>query len=130
MTGEVRNKRPPKDTKRAQSWWSSFVQVDLTEAQKEMCKHWVAWDNDPDGAVQAVLGDGLKVTVKEDERSGGYLAMIVPATEPHKFAGWILTGRGSTALKAVKQACFRHLVQFEGDWPLITKEFGPDSFDD
>lgn len=56
------------------------------------------------------LTESYRVTLKFDDYSGAYSASLTPLSEQNENWGYILTGRGSTALKALKQVLFKHHV--------------------
>lgn len=109
---------------------SEFVSADLTDAEKALCKVWGEWEVDPDALLESVLGDGLRLTLKDDPATGGFLVFLNPVGDTHPYVGWVLSGRGSTPVKAIKQACFRHLVQLKRKWPLVSKSTARTEFDD
>jgi len=86
-----------------------FVQYELDETQRAACK---GWDLDGDDLwleVLALLDTGYSVSVRYDETSTAYACFVtVRGNDQHSNAGLILTGRGSTPGKAVKQAIFKH----------------------
>jgi len=86
-----------------------FVQYELSEVESIQCK---AWTLDGESAWQALLpllDEGYGFTVKYDGYSQSYACFVqIRGDESHPNSGLILTGRGSTPLKAVKQALFKH----------------------
>jgi hypothetical protein len=83
-----------------------------------------------DSELTRVFEQNYKLTLKFDERSQAYTAWLLPEGEKHKNSGYILSGRGSTPLKAVKQVLFKNAVFFpDGDWSQGGKLTG-DTIDD
>lgn len=126
----ARNRPNPTSTKSRPSWYSKFVPGDLTDDEKKACKVWSAWDDDPDTVITRLIDTHYKVTVKDDSRSKGYVAFITPDGDGHTFAGWMLGGRGSSPLKAIKQACYRHFVSLDEVWPAYSDDDERADFDD
>ena len=72
---------------------------------------------------------GYRIAVRFDEKNDAYASWFNPVGEEHPNAGLTLSGRGSTPLKAVKQALYIHAL-FEGDWASNYKQFKEDDLDD
>lgn len=85
-----------------------FVQYELDEAQKAQCKAWGLSESDCWLAVLPLLDDGYSLTVKFDTYSEAYAAFLqVRGQADHVNSGLVLSGRGSSAYKAVKQLLFK-----------------------
>jgi len=88
---------------------SRFVNYELDLSEQAACKGWSVTADDLWGDVLALLDDGYSITAKFDSYSDAYACFVqVRGQEDHANAGLILTGRGSTPFKAVKQAIFKH----------------------
>lgn len=109
MAKEISN-----DRKQAQ-----FVNFDLDEATKAKFKQWrekqVVHLAD---LVDKLCDSGYGISAKPDSYSGGYASFITPLDPKNPLAGWILSGRGSSASNAMLGALYRHLVIFQGNWPI------------
>lgn len=93
-----------------------FISFPLSGEQKEEIKA-AQWDlEDMDNATIKLNEENYKVSFSYDEYSGAYAVFITPKGDKHHNAGFILTGRGSSPHKALKQAYYVHTVLFEGDW--------------
>jgi len=93
-----------------------FISFPLSEEQKSEIKI-AAWDlEDMDNALITLAEQDYKTTTSYDDYSASYACFVTPKGDKHKNAGFILTGRGSSPHKAVKQAFYVHMVLFEGDW--------------
>lgn len=115
--------------KAAQQFETVFVNYSLSAQEKDQCKLWCPTLDELDTELYAVCRDLFKVTVKYDAYSDGYAAWLVPHNTNTELAGMILSGRGSTPIKAVRQVLFLHNMM-GGDWgsyAVTKKEF---SFDD
>jgi len=86
-----------------------FVQYELNEVESKQCKSWSldaaeTWD-----AMLPLLDEGYAFTVKYEGQNNCYACFVaLRGVENHPNSGLILTGRGSTPSKAVKQALFKH----------------------
>lgn len=124
-----KSKTSPKNTKRP-DYWSTFVPGDMSDAQKADCKVWEMWEIRSDEILTSLCEAGYKISVKLGGRGDGYTCIVAPADPDHQDSGWMLSGRGSTPLKAIKQACYRHFVLYDGVWPKYDVNAGPEQFDD
>jgi len=91
----------------------SWVNYTLSSEQKAELK---AQDFDFDTAAVRLTEENLKITISYDDFNECYSAFLIPKNAEHKNAGCILSGRGSTPIKAVKQAAYIHWRIFDGDW--------------
>lgn len=93
-----------------------FISFPLSQEQKDEIKA-AQWDlEDFDNAAIKLTEENYKVTLTYDEYSSAYAVFITPKGDKHYNAGFILTGRGSSPHKALKQAYYVHTVLFERDW--------------
>lgn len=105
---KVRAQQPPT---------TRFIDVNPDKATKDAIRAWAAWDLDADGVVEQMLDAGHALSVKEDAYNNCWACYVFPGKENRVNEGRTLVGRGSTPLRAVKQACFAHFVLFDGTWP-------------
>lgn len=88
---------------------SRFVNYELDTAEQAQCKGWDLSADDLWQEVQAMVDSGYGFSVKFDTFSEAYACFVRYAGQDgHPNTGFILTGRGSTCGKAVKQAIFKH----------------------
>lgn len=107
-----------------------FISYPLTTEQKLEIKS-VTWDvEDVDNALIHFNEADYKVTLSFDDYSSSYAAFITPKGEKHSNAGYILTGRGSSPHKALKQAYYIHSSVFGGDWSSWTVQRRGEEIDD
>lgn len=91
----------------------SWVNYTLSTDQKAELK---AQTFDFDNALLRLTEEGLKVTIAYDDYNECYSCYLIPKNPDHPNAGCILSGRGSTPIKAVKQAAYIHWNIFDCDW--------------
>lgn len=102
-------KRPSGDSRAERFNDARFVQYELDEAQRKSCKGWSLDGDDLWLEVLALLDSEYTVSVRFEPASTAYACFVtVRGNDQHPNAGLILTGRGSTPAKAVKQAIFKH----------------------
>jgi len=99
-----------------------FVNCELTVEEKAICKGWLTDYGEFDDQLSKLLEGSYRVSIKHDVKFGPYSAFIQPVAQDSVNAGLCLSGRGSTAGKAVKQAMFKHYVVFDEACPRRAKE--------
>jgi hypothetical protein len=81
-------------------------------------------------AVHKLIESGYKTTLKWDDYNDCFGAFVIAEGRNPENTGMVLTGRGSTPLKALKQAMFKHYVVFDGSWGAWAKQRPTTEFDD
>jgi hypothetical protein len=119
-----------REAQRAQVPFKGFVPGDLTDVERKQCKDWPIWGERSDDMLANLLDNGYTLSIKPDTRGGGYMAFITANTAGHAYAGWVLSGRGSTPLKSLKQACFRHYVMLDEVWEVGGADTGEFDYQD
>jgi hypothetical protein len=93
-----------------------FISYPLTKEQTDEIKKAI-WDiEDLDHALITLAEQEYKTTTSYDTYSSSYACFITPRGDKHINAGFILTGRGSSPHKAIRQAFYIHAVLFEYNW--------------
>lgn len=109
-----KNGRPVKNERAAKKDSGvSWVNYTLSADQKAELKSQIF---DFDNALLRLTEEGMKVTIAYDDFNECYSCYLIPKSPDHANAGCILSGRGSTPIKAVKQAAYIHWNIFDGDW--------------
>lgn len=91
----------------------SWVNYNLSDEQKQELKAQVF---DFETALLRLTEEDMKVTISYDDYNECYSCFLIPKKQESINYGAILSGRGSTPIKAVKQACYLHWNIFEGNW--------------
>lgn len=129
MARDPKNKPAPKPTvKRFND--VQFVNWSLSAEEKQECKTWLTTSEDLDNAISSVIEAAYKVTVSWDKYRTCYTASIVPTPDAKSNQGYILTGKGSTALKAAKQALFIHYRIMGEEWAAYSTATNAEELDD
>jgi len=108
---------------------SEFVDLELSKAERAKLKDWCTDMLDLDAILQSVLAEGAKITVREDERNRCWVAFAF-AAEGTPNEGYILTGRGGSVSRALRQLAFKHHEVLDGDWASYHNRPGSDDEDD
>lgn len=108
---------------------SEFINYPLAAEQKREIKAWLPTFEDIDDALLKLTEGGYRITLRWDERSEAFACWVNPSGEDHPNNGLTLSGRGSTPLKAVKQALYIHNL-FDGDWASNYRQFKEEDLDD
>jgi len=93
-----------------------FVSYNLTKDQTKELKAMPYELADIDTTFLRLLQEGYKVTFRWDEYNQCYACWLIPSGDTHDNAGYILAARGSTPIKALKQAGYIHWNVFEQLW--------------
>lgn len=96
---------------------AEFIQYELSAEETRTCKGWEYSESDAFDALLKLQDAKYKVTFRWDEYGQCYGCWLLPDKTDPDNAGLILTGRGTTPFKALKQVCFKHYMVFSGAWP-------------
>lgn len=107
-----------------------FVNYELTVDEKARCKAWLPTLEEFDDALLKIEESGYRVATKYDNWGNCYGAFITAVEATNSNSGLILTGRGSTPCKAIKQAMFKHFVVFDMEWGGWAERSADLDFDD
>lgn len=94
-----------------------FIEVELDETERAACRVWIN-----DGAqllelMQQLADDKYTIKLSYEARNECYAAYISGHWQLNKpDAKWTLSGRGSTAGNAIRQALYKHYEILGGDW--------------
>lgn len=102
----------------------TFVNYDLTKDEQAQCKGWTLTLELLDNLVLGMVEQGYNITLNYDTRNSSYGCFIKCREAGMVNAGLILTGRGSTPLKAFKQAMFKHTAVYDGTWGAYDTQNG------
>lgn len=108
----------------------TFVNWSLDADQKAVCKAWMLSMEEYDDAVSSLIESGYKSTISYDNFRSCYTASIVPTKDAKSNQGYILTGKGSTPLKALKQALFIHFHVMTEEWAAYSTAKAVEELDD
>lgn len=96
-----------------------FINRELTRDEKEDLKAHEFSDSDAWLAMDKYCEE-YKFTLRYDERGACYSCFMQPTGVEHINTGLILTGRGSSLVKALKQTLYKHeRLAFEQDWGTL-----------
>lgn len=107
-----------------------FINWSLSADEKLAVKQWVLSIEEIDDAISKLVEAGYKVTSSWDTYRSCFTASIVPTQDAKINQGFILTGKGSTALKAIKQALYIHHYVMNEDWSSYSTAKGIEEIDD
>lgn len=109
---------------------AEFINVPLSAEQKAELRAWLPDFGEIDDALLKTCESGYKITLRFDDRNECFACWLSPVDPGNANTGLILSGRGSTPLKAVKQALYIHNRLFEGDWAGNYKDYREAELDD
>lgn len=95
-----------------------FINFDFDEATKKQFKVWRDKNRGQlSELVDKLVDSSFGISCKVDSWGGGCAAYIQSSDPKSPVAGWVLSGRASSASNAMLSVMYRHLVVFQGDWP-------------
>lgn len=110
-------KHPDRNQRRAVAD-SEFVNYELDKQQQAEC---AKWREDIQNVVDLwteLIEEGYRVNTKYDNYSSSCAAFIIP-DEGSDNGGYILTGRGGDAYRAVANAIYKHAEVCGGVWSKL-----------
>jgi len=126
-----KDRNPPAKGKPAERFNDAkFINWSLSVEDKAACKGWLLKAQEMDDCLTALVAADFKVTVSWSEFNNCFTASIIPQGANNVNKGYILTGKGSTSLKAIKQALYIHFHIFNQDWAAYSKVAPDEELDD
>lgn len=107
-----------------------FVNWSLSAEEKSACKAWELSLEDYDNALISLIEAGYKITSSYDNFRHCHTCSLVATESAKQNNGYILTGKGSTPLKAIKQALYIHFHIMSEDWAAYSTATPQDIIDD
>ena len=109
---------------------NNFINYSLSNEQKAELKAKPFSPEDFDSLLDQVTDSGYKVSFSYDTFNECYAVFLTPKDEKSINKGLILTARGSTNIKAFKQACYLHFTLFDENWADFYEVKGKEPIDD
>ena len=109
----------PAPTRRSQLPDITFLNVELGEAEKSACNHWINANPPLAEIVDGLLSEGYKLSHSVDMRSGAHMATLTDRREGSQHANHCITLRGRDYLTALYRLCWVHSVHLDGDWESV-----------
>lgn len=109
---------------------ATFINWSLSVEQKQEVKAWSPTSGEVDDLLSEVIQEDCKVTFGYDDFGQSFTCSFVPQAKHKTNYGFILVGRGSTPVKAFKQAFYIHKSVFSGDWSTYSKGSRTEELDD
>lgn len=121
---------PKKGSKSGSFEGAKFINYSLSEEQKRELKEKPYTEGDFAFDLHQVCDSFYKVSFSYDTYNNCMSCFFTPKDEKSPNKGLILTARGSTALKAFKQAMYLHYTLFEENWADFYEASGREEIDD
>lgn len=99
-----------------QDYASQFVNYELTKEEQAACKKWEFGVEDYFNILDKLLDADYKVSFSQDTYNRCFAAFLTPTKDNKINPGMILSGRGSTPMKAFKQLIYKHFHIFDEQW--------------
>ena len=94
----------------------SFVNISLNDKEKAQLKSQPFTLDDLDNAALRLSQEGYKISLSYDSKHNCYSAFLFPTATCQSNKGLMLSGKGSTPVKALKQLFYGHYVQLREEW--------------
>lgn len=107
-----------------------FVNYSLTTEQTKELKATKFGLDECENLLAQLTDSDYKVTLTFDDYNSAFACFIVPKSKDNPNFGYILSGRGSTPIKALKQAGYIHYQLFEGHWLEYAQQVRYEPIDD
>lgn len=120
----------PKKNGNDAGWNKTFVNVNLTNDDRQAIKAWSLTLEDLDNAFLKLVEEGHRVNVSYDSFNQCFSATLNQTDEKHRNAPLLLSGKGSTPLKALKQVMYIHWKLLDGDWVAYSQSHQRAEIDD
>jgi len=114
MKGRSADDYPQRPSRRQQSD-AEFVDLELSKEEKAALRDFCNTAEELDAELEGLLGDGTKITFRYDDRNRCFVAFGFAPSDSDN-GGFILTGRGGSVSRAVRQLVFKHSRILEGQW--------------
>jgi len=107
-----------------------FINWSLTKEEKADLKSRSFSLEECDDALLKACEAGYKVSVQFDDYNECYACFVTQRDKKGANFGYILTGRGSTPVKAIKQALYIGFYLMNGDFAAYSTKVGREEIDD
>lgn len=96
---------------------TQFINYDLSKEDKKAVADYILQDGWIEASLHTMLEAGFRAVLDYDTKQEVFTAMVFPKGEDGPFAGYSISSRGSTAIKALAVVIWKHVVLYNGDWP-------------
>lgn len=119
----MRSKRTPKPAYTAQNGFKGFLNIQLSDEDKSIIKS-AAYDEATYASdLEKWIDNGFKFTFSSDDFNHCFQVIGTRQDKEHVDYGILLTGRGSTPVKALKQWVYvQTRLIAESDWASLLEE--------
>lgn len=108
----------------------TFVNVPLTAEHKASIKDWHIDLSGLDDMLLKLLETDIRVTMSYDSYNQCYSATLAHTDDKHPDFLYLLSGKGSTPLKSVKQVLYIHEILLEHNWAAFSLSRQREEIDD
>jgi len=107
----------------------TFLNLELNTEQKDALRALPLWSDEWDKQLGTMTGAGFAISLKVDGFNHCFAAYAQIRLHSHPCYGFILSGRGSTQTKALRQLLYKHFVVLEENWNAVAGA-APVEYDD
>lgn len=109
---------------------SEFVNYSLTMEETQHVKKTEITVEFFESTVIRLTEEGYAVSFSYDDYNSCYSCLLRPKFTNNPNAGFLLNGRGSTPVRALRQAAYIHYIVFESDWSAHYQQSKRQELDD
>lgn len=102
-------------------WGITWINYDLTSADKEWLSSAELDVELPASLVDDLVMEGYKFSISSDARNNCFVASLTDKFTGGAFENHCLTGRGATPAAARVSLLYRHVVLAQGDWAFFNQ---------
>jgi len=107
-----------------------FVNLEPDKDEQKLIKDWEVDLSSLDDMLVDLTEASYSVSISYDFRNKCHVAYCNPRGDDHVHYGLMLSGRGSSPYKALKQLCWKHFFILKSDWSSHVAPAEGFSYDD
>lgn len=112
---------PNRKAKKEERVFHGFLNHWLDDKEEKYLKTQKWDDNRFIEVFNALVDEGFQLSFKFDAYNDCFQVAVSHTSPDYEHFGWILVGRGSTPVKALKQFAYIHYEFLQGDWAALYK---------
>jgi len=107
--------------KQDKGWDKTFINVPLSVEDKVAIKAWIGELSELDDLAVRLIEENIRVNLTYDTFNLCFSCTLSRTDDKHPDAKLMLSGKGSTPLKALKQAMYIHWKLLDKDWTAYSQ---------
>lgn len=116
LQDELRERIGMAKTNGKQTEWRGFIDVKMTDAEKEMFSQWDVHDHDLFVLLSEAVAQGHKLSLTFNKQNDTFVCSFTGNEGTDKHEGYTLSAYGGDWYIAVRALVFKHVILLESDW--------------